>query len=608
MYSYRSWKRRIWLGKCLALLGFATVATMPVALGGADLSQPAMDPVQAIDTATIGADEEVPELSPEGRMSFIAFEKDSSIKKGLHMLASYFKKNIVPSTKIDGILGFTRLRNVTFEEAMDAVLGADFKYEHVGPLIKVYTKEEYKQIKEDPDRKVHKVIVLYYITAVEAGNLVKPVLSADAVVMTSTPAETGISAGGSGGGGASGLSGATGGDSLAGHETLVIYDFPEKVAKAEEVIATLDVRPQQVLVEATILSVLLTEGMELGVDWNFMAGMSLSGTAATEDIVTTTQISRGAGSKSPIQTVGTTPGTPLETFGFATAGGKGLRLGIAGGDMRAFITALETVTDTTILANPKVLTVNKQEGSVLIGTKLGYRSSTTVSTGGVATEGEVEFLQTGTQLIFRPYIGNDGYIRMSIYPKDSDATLNEDGVPTENTTELQSNIIVKDGQTIVIGGLFRDVIATTRNQIPILGNFPVVGALFRGTTDVVQRQEVIVLLTVRIIEDPDETDGDGRADDVRRKRFGAKDTLQKLGRARWAEDAYAEATQYYVEGNTEDAMRKIRVALILRPTYLEAIRLKERILSETNPDEAAKLERIVQEDIDLQQAPNWLRR
>jgi type II secretory pathway component GspD/PulD (secretin) len=348
--------------------------------------------------------------------------------------------------------------------------------------------------------------------------------------------------------------------------------------------------------------------MEFGVDWNFMAGMSLSGTAATEDIITSTQFQRGTGPTMPIANINARPGTPIETFGFANAGGDGLRLGIAAGNMRAFITALESTTDMTILANPKILTVNKQEGSVLIGTNLGYRSSTTVSTGGVATEGEVEFLQTGTQLVFRPYIGNDGYIRMDIYPKDSDASLNEDGVPTENTTELRSNIIVKDGETIVIGGLFRDVVIATRNQLPILGNFPIVGALFRGTTDVVQRQEVIVLLTVRIIEDPSETDGDGRAEDVRRKRFGAKDTLHSIGRARWAEDAYAEAAQYYVEGNTCDAMRRVRVALILRPTYLEAIRLKERILAETDPDEAAKLERIVLEDIDLQQAPNWLRR
>ncbi|UCG59916.1 MAG: type II secretion system protein GspD [Phycisphaerales bacterium] len=591
MCCKRGSKRQLELGKYLFLLLFVMVVATPISFGGANQSQTSVEPGQSAEVASIDAPEGEPELSADGRMSFIAFEKDSSIKKGLHTLALYFKENIVPSSGVDGVLGFTRLRNVTFEEAMDAVLGADFKYDRVGPLIKVYTKEEYKKIKEDPDRKVHKVIVLYYITAVEAKNLVTPVLSADALVQTSSPAETDLSAGG-GSGGSSGSSAGSGGggsgDSLAGHETLVIYDFPEKIAKAEEVIASLDVRPQQVLVEATIMAVLLTEEMQVGVDLNFLTGVSFSSFPA---------LTPGAG-------------THLETTGFApsVATTGGLKIGIASGNAQAFISALESVTDSTVLANPKILALNKQEGYVLIGRNLGYRSSTTISEGGVATEGEVKFLETGTRLVFRPFIGNDGYIRMDIYPKDSIAELNDEGVPDETTTELKTNILVKDGETIVIGGLFRDVLTSGRSQVPILGNFPVVGSLFRGTRDVNQREEVIIILTVRIIEQPSETDGDGRVEDIRRKRFGAKDAQLSIGRSRWAEDAYAEAARYYVEGDITSAVRKVRVALILRPTYLEAIRLRERILAETNPDEASKLERIILEDIDLKQAPNWLRR
>lgn len=106
---------------------------------------------------------------------------------------------------------------------------------------------------------------------------------------------------------------------------------------------------------------------------------------------------------------------------------------------------------------------------------------------------------------------------MDIYPKDSSATLNADGVPTENVTQCQTNIIVKDGETIVIGGLFRNVITTTRNQVPLLGDLPIVGGLFRGTTDAAQREEVIVLLTTHIIDRPSETEGHESAEDIRRK-------------------------------------------------------------------------------------------
>lgn len=543
-------------------------------------------------------------------------EEDFGIRKALAMLGSLCDKNIVPSPSVDGVLAFRSLKNVTFEEAMDAILGENFKYEQEGKLIKVYTKDEYKKIKEDPARKVYKVFTLYYITAQEAQKLLIPVLSADAMVQVSSPAEksisSGISGGSSAGGGIAGgasQAGSGGGDSLALHDTIVVYDFPENIEKAGELIKTLDIRPKQVLVEATVLSALLTEGMELGVDWNFMAGVALDGTSATQDYVTGDTVSRGDEATSPIAQISDiVDGTPLEAAGFATQGGRGLRVGVRTGDFRMFITALESVTDTTVLANPKILTVNKQEGSVLIGTKLGYRSSTTISTGGVATEGEVEFLQTGTQLIFRPYIGNDGYVRMEIYPKDSSATLNEDGVPTENTTELKTNIVVKDGETIVIGGLFRDVVTTTRNQVPLLGDLPLIGVLFRGTTDVTQREEVIVLLTTHIIDEPGDLDGVARADDVRRKRFGAKDELQSIGRTRLAEDHYAKAAKSYIEGDNESAMKELKVALTLRPSYLEAIRLKEKIMAEVSPAEVEKMERILLETVESKDTTKWNRR
>ncbi|MCK4292455.1 MAG: type II secretion system protein GspD [Planctomycetes bacterium] len=555
-------------------------------------------------------------VTPGGKIQSIAFKKEMRIQDALLFLQERYQRNIVPSAKVDGTINVVNLHDVTFEQALDAILGRDFAIETEGNIIKVYTREEYKKILEDEDRKVYKVFTLYYITAAEAEKLVKPVLSATGVIQASSPAEQQISGGGGGstsGGGSGGgsLGSGGGGDTMALHDTIVIYDYPEYIEKAKEVIQALDVRPKQVLVEATILAVALTEGMELGVDWSLAAGVSLAGTAATEDIVSVGTVDRGDTATSPIAGLkdgAITKGTPIETFGFASQGGEGLRLGITTGDVRVFITALESVTDTTVLANPKILAVNKQEGQVQIGTTLGYRSSTTIGQGGVATEGEVKFLETGTVLTFRPYIGNDGYVRMDIHPKDSSAVLNDDGVPTENVTQCITNIIVKDGETIVIGGLFRDVVTTTRKQVPLLGDIPIIGALFRGKSDSVRREEVIVLLTTHIIEEPSEVEGDARAEDIRRKRFGAKDELQSISRAKMAEDRYAKAARYYIEGDNESAMKELSVALRLRPAYLEAIRLKEKIIGETDPDEAKKLERIILEDIDLKEAPKWIRR
>jgi type IV pilus assembly protein PilQ len=544
----------------------------------------------------------------------ILFDENATVRDALRVLAARYQKNIVPSGNVDGALGFTRLFDVTFAEAMTAIMGSALKYEQEGQLIRVYTKEEFKKIKADPDRMEYRVITLYYITAEEARKLITPVLSggSNARVEVSTPAETGISAGGSGSGASGGsLGSGGGGDSLAVHDTVVIYDFPENIEKAERVIRALDVRPKQVLVEATILSALLTEGMKLGVDLNLMAGIALDGTAATDDITTTTQISRGTEATSPIAGIkdgAIVSGSPMETFGFAVQGGSGLRLGISTGEVRAFITALETVTDTTVLANPKILAANKQEGTVLIGRKLGYRQTSSISAAGTEVQGEVKFLDTGTRLVFRPYIGNDGYIRMLIYPKDSSAELDADGVPQETTAELHTNIVVKDGETIVLGGLFRDVVTTARSQVPLLGDIPIIGALFRGTTDSTQREEVIILLTPHIIDGAGQTDGEARLADIGRKRYGARMAVQGISRARLAEDHYVNAVKYYGDGNSVEALSELDKALDMRPSYLEALRLKERIVGDVSPDDVGQIERIMLGVIEREESMLWNRR
>ncbi|MHC4394062.1 MAG: type II secretion system protein GspD [Planctomycetota bacterium] len=532
------------------------------------------------------------EVLTDGTIPEINFIKDAGIRKALGMLAALYNKNIVPTPGIDGELAFTRLKNVTFDEAMDAILGGKFEYEQKGNLIEVYPTGDVSRMK-------HAVFPLHYISAAEAEELIKPVLSGDGAVGVTSAAETGVPTGES-------ISTQTGGgDTMSLRDTIVIYDYAENIRRAEEVITAIDVRPKQVLIEATILSATLTEGMEFGIDLNLLAGVSLTGTAATDDLVSSGTVNRGTVATTPIRQIATgTAGAPMETAGFAESS-AGLRIGITGGNFAAFITALESVTDITILANPKILAVNKQLGQVYIGDKIGYDSQTTVAESGTATS-QVEFLDTGTKLSFRPYISVDGYIRMDIHAKDSAEKTG--GVISETSTEMVSNIMVKDGETIVIGGLFRNAITTIRSQVPLLGDLPFVGGAFRGTNDRNVRQEIIVMLTPHIINEPSEANGSARAEDISRKGFGAKEGLQWAGRTRLVEDRYAKAAKYYVEGDNEAALKELKTVLELRPTYLEAIRLKERIISETDPEQAAMLERNVLADVEREATRKWRRR
>jgi len=508
-------------------------------------------------------------------------EEEFGVRKALAMLGSQCQKNIVPSPSVNGSLAFRRLTNVTFEEAMEAILGDNAVYEQQGNLIKVYTKEEYKKIMEDPERRICRTFTLYYISAAEAKKLITPLLGSGGSIETTSAAITDFPTG------ESISSGTGGGDATAMNDTIIVLDYPEKIEVIAQVLKDVDIRPKQVLIEATILSATLTEDTQFGVDWQLLLG---NANAAGQAFIGNT--------KDFISSLGRSQVT--KSGGFS--------IGFAHDNIASIIQAVETVSDVTILANPKILAVNKQLGQVYIGTKVGYESQTTVSQDTQLTS-QVEFLDTGTKLSFRPYIGDDGYIRMDIHPKDSSGTLKENNIPDETSAELLTNIIVKNGETVVIGGLFRDTITSNKTQVPLLGDLPIVGGVFRGNSDQVKREEVIILLTPHIIDDPNETKGKARKEDIQRKRFGAKDELQQISRARIAEDCYASALRYYNDGQLLEAMVEVESAIELRPAYLEAIRLKERIIAERDGREALKrLERKMSEKIDRQEAPRWLRR
>jgi len=514
----------------------------------------------------------------------LTFKKDTSIRDALRFLAAKYQKNIVPSSKVEGLITVTSLYDVTFEEALNSILGHNFRYDEQGNFIKIYTAEEYKKIKEDKERMTYEVFSLFYTSAAEAKKLVSQVLSSVGKIEATSPSATGVPIGES-------ISAPTGaGDAVAMHDAIIIYDYPENIKAASEVLKLIDVRPKQVLVEATILSATLTEGTELGIDWNTLKGVSIAG------VVGATGFKGGFNSSNVTRTSGA-PST------------GGINIGITADGIDAFVKAVETVTDVTIMANPKILAVNKQLGQVYIGKKVSYRENTATTLAGESLAGTIKFLDTGTKLSFRPYISDDGYIRMDIHPKDSSSALNTtSSAPDETSAELVTNVIVKDGQTIVIGGLFRDKVSSSKTQIPLLGDIPLIGAAFRGKTDTTERQEVIILLTPHIITDAAQTEGLARVEDIQRKRFGAKDGIQWVSRTRLAEDHYAKAAKYYIEGDKASAMKELNSSLQLRPTYLEAIRLKERIAGDKSPEDAAMIERNVVSVVEQKDQDKWLRR
>ncbi len=489
--------------------------------------------------------------------------QDAPIQLILRQLSTWSKKNIVASKQVKGNIS-AELFNVTFREALDALLRVNgFDYIEKGNFIYVYTAKEIKEVRKAERKKITRVFTLYYVKPEDIRELLVPFLSEDAVIATSPEVESDIATSDS----------EAGGMDYAINDVLVISDYEENIKQIEALLKEVDKRPQQVLIEATILRATLTEDTALGIDFNVLSGVDFHDLSAS-----TTGVTNLTTTSTDIADIGTGIGAVRTDFtaGIPAASG-GLSFGWIGSDAAVFLRALEGVLDTTVLANPKLLVVNKQRGEILVGRRDGYIVTTTTETN---TSTSVEFLETGTRLVVRPYIGRNGYIRMVLHPEDSSGSVT-DGLPSETTTECTSNVIVKDGRTIIISGLFREITVNGRSQVPLLGNIPYAGPLFRRTSDSTDREEVIILITPRIIKHgPDEVASEKLRDDIERFRLGMRQHLAWFGRGRLSARYLDWAKQHIANGNRDKALWDINMALSLSPTTLEALELKERLTGE----------------------------
>jgi hypothetical protein len=202
---------------------------------------------------------------------------------------------------------------------------------------------------------------------------------------------------------------------------------------------------------------------------------------------------------------------------------------------------------------------------------------------------------------------------MEINPEESTATTTTVGstvIPSKTITQVKTNIMVKDGQTIIIGGLFKEQLTSTDSQVPVIGDLPIVGALFKRTKDANIKTELVILITPHVINEPEElaSASEQRENDISRIVHGSRKRISSISRVRIYEDCYAKAVEYYLTGKEKAALNELNWALAARPTYLEALRLKERIIRETAPNGLQTMERIMLETIEKEESRNWLRR
>lgn len=485
---------------------------------------------------------------------------DAKLVEVLRMLSLQSQRNIVASKEVRGTVT-ANLYDVTVREALDAILHANgYAYREKGSFIYVYTAQELADIEKSERQRKTEVFRLHYTPAANAMTMIKPVLTSEAQVAVTTPAVSGIQTG----------TDSIGGDSHSTEDLIVVTDYPDNLESVRRVLKEIDRRPQQVMIEATILSAKLDEDNALGVDFNLLSGVDFQTFTSDNGALTGGQLNDTA-HRDSVAGAGT-------GNSFTGPINGGLRLGLIMNNASVFVSALEGVTDTVVLANPKILALNKQKGEVLVGREDGYYTTTVTESTSTQT---VEFLKTGTRLVFRPYIGSDGYIRMEIHPEDSTGGLNTASLPFKVTTEVTSNIMVKDGHTVVIGGLFRESSSVSRSQVPFLGNIPMAGALFRNQRDRTLREEIMVLLTPHIIKDDQMlTDAAEVAlSDAEKYRVGLRRGMMPWGRERLAQMEYEAALKAMNQPvpDTKKALWHLNLATNNNPKMLEAIKLKEQI-------------------------------
>lgn len=494
--------------------------------------------------------------------------RDADVFDALELLSEQTKRNIVTCDGVRGSVSMV-LRHVRFDEALNAILTANhLTYEERDGIIFVLPANGPGAAQDDADTddqpaQLMRVFRLSYINASDAEDFVRPLLSEHCKLARTAEAEAGIEADETSAGGAN----------TAANDVLIVIGPPEDIEIASQAIAEIDVQPVQVLVEATILRATLNEENALGIDFNTLTGIDFQLMQA--DAPAATSITLGSVPPAHLDDLNIAARTD---FNSAIASG-GFTFGIVKDRIAAFIRALEQVTDVSVMANPKILTLNKQRGEVLVGRRDGYVTTTVTETAAVQT---IEYLETGTRLIFRPFVARDGHVRMEIHPEDSNGGLTAANLPFQETTEATTNILLKDGHTILIGGLFRERTTSSRSQVPLLGNVPVLGSFLGVDQDRTTREEVIILLTVHVLKNTAE-EYEQFAElkqDVERIRVGGRRGLMGTGREQLAHANYQAALEAARAGEIDKAIWNVRLALHLHPRHLESIKLEESLLRE----------------------------
>jgi general secretion pathway protein D len=300
--------------------------------------------------------------------------------------------------------------------------------------------------------------------------------------------------------------------------SLIINAGKDDYMVLEDIIRKLDITRKMVYIEALIMEVSMTKKFQLGVQWYGGKTGSING----KDVLSFGSSSATSGAMS-MPSLTTTGGVSLPS---------GLNLGVLGdtitiGDftfpsIAAVIQAYGSDSDIHILSTPQIMTLDNEEATIKVAQTIPFLTSKNTNTSG-NDYSNYEYKDVGVKLNITPQINQERFVRLKISQKvDQVVSINEStGQPTTLTREADTTVVIKDGQTIVIGGLIDENKNNTNYKVPVLGSIPILGYLFRSKTETTDRQNLYIFITPRIVETTDE------ADKVYENKMGQINTVQE---------------------------------------------------------------------------------
>lgn len=390
--------------------------------------------------------------------------RDTPIQDVMRGIAAQADVDIITTPSLEGTVT-AKLTDVPLGEALDNILAAHgYAYIATDNMIRVGLPAELYTPHEKIMTKVYRII---YADVEEVEGALKKFLSPSIGSISSSP----------------------------GTSNLLISDTESKIKAIDEFIEEIDRITPQVLVEVRIYDVTTTEGLDLSTAWNIGTNNMDNGASSADRT--------GANMGIPTTQAADRTNSLFAAGSFDDTNGGAIRIGLLNNaiDIDIMFKMLQKQIGAKLLANPRIMVLDNEQANFKIVREIPYTEQTQTSQGGQLTS--TSFKEVGVDLLVTPHITRDGMIRLQIAPEFGVVVeQNDNGAPTVDTRKVRTLALVKDKQTVVLGGLRKRETTKTIKKAPVLGDLPLVGGLFRDELDEVVTNELIIFITPRIVIEP----------------------------------------------------------------------------------------------------------